>query len=185
MKQLSKKEKNVLEYIVRVTAEKGYAPSVRDIAAALNYKSTSTVQLYLDRLLACGALLRESGKSRSLRVNPEFSDFVSDLSGSRRIPVIGASGAHTAVLHLPVSDGTSFFLRRAGENAFGIDPDAWLLCREGNGSQNNGLFLCRTSSESSLCRSSDTADARSQDRTATVFAILDRSMVSLEVPEEN
>ncbi|MBR2926179.1 MAG: hypothetical protein IKC31_01210 [Clostridia bacterium] len=72
MKQLNEKERAVLDYICRVTQEKGYAPSVRDIGSALGYKSTSTVQLYLDRLLSYGILLRESGKSRSLRVHPDY-----------------------------------------------------------------------------------------------------------------
>ena len=72
MKQLNEKERAVLDYICRVTQEKGYAPSVRDIGSALGYRSTSTVQLYLDRLLSYGILLRESGKSRSLRVHPDY-----------------------------------------------------------------------------------------------------------------
>ena len=65
--QLKPKEKAVLDYIRRATEEQGYAPSVRDICLALQYKSTSTVQMYLDRLLSYGLLCRENGKSRSLR----------------------------------------------------------------------------------------------------------------------
>ncbi len=72
MKQLNEKERAVLDYICSVTEERGYAPSVRDIGGALGYKSTSTVQMYLDRLLSYGILLRENGKSRSLRVHPRY-----------------------------------------------------------------------------------------------------------------
>ena len=68
MKSLNQREEAVLRYIMRSIEECGYAPSVRDIARALDYKSTSTVQLYLDRLQSYGYLRREGGKSRSLRV---------------------------------------------------------------------------------------------------------------------
>ena len=67
MKKLNEKERAVFDYVCKISANQGYAPSVRDICAALNYKSTSTVQMYLDRLLEYGYLCREAGKKRSLR----------------------------------------------------------------------------------------------------------------------
>ncbi len=85
MKKLNAKEQAVLDYIVRATAEKGYAPSVRDIGQALGYQSTSTVQMYLDRLLSYGVLCRENGKSRSLRVR-DMGETVSAI----RIPILVA-----------------------------------------------------------------------------------------------
>ena len=84
MRKLNAKEQAVFDYICRVTKEKGYAPSVRDIGEALHYKSTSTVQMYLDRLLSYGILLREDGKSRSLRVNAAF------LEEAEGIPILKA-----------------------------------------------------------------------------------------------
>ena len=66
MQKLNDRERALLEYIRRVMLEKGYAPSVRDIGAALGLKSTSTVQMYLDRLSAYGYIRREGGKSRSI-----------------------------------------------------------------------------------------------------------------------
>ena len=68
MKDLNPRERAVLELIEKNIAVLGYAPSVRDIQEALGYRSTSTVQMYLDRLLAKGSLRREEGKSRSLRL---------------------------------------------------------------------------------------------------------------------
>lgn len=87
MKNLNSKERAVLDCIRRGIAEKGYAPSVRDIAEMLGYRSTSTVQMYLDRLLSYGILLRESGKSRSLRVSENDAPPVPSLS-ARAIPVL-------------------------------------------------------------------------------------------------
>ena len=78
MKKLNEKEQAVFDYVCKISAKQGYAPSVRDICAALQYKSTSTVQMYLDRLLEYGYLCREAGKNRSLR------------------PAMGVSGSVTA-----------------------------------------------------------------------------------------
>ena len=47
-------------------AKNGYAPSVRDLCAQLGYRSTSTVQMYLERLEGYGYIRREGGKSRSI-----------------------------------------------------------------------------------------------------------------------
>ena len=48
MKELKPKELRVFEYIKGKIGENGYAPSVREICAALNIKSTSTSQMYID-----------------------------------------------------------------------------------------------------------------------------------------
>ena len=66
MQKLNEKERAVLEYLTQEIGTRGYAPSVRDICAALGYASTSTVQAYLDRLEKYGYIRREIGKSRSI-----------------------------------------------------------------------------------------------------------------------
>lgn len=66
--KLNEKEQRVLSYVARNLSENGYPPSVRDIARDLQFKSTSTVQMYLDRLVAYGYLQRQDGKSRTLRL---------------------------------------------------------------------------------------------------------------------
>lgn len=48
--------------------ENGYAPSYREIAAAL-YLSPSLVQYYIDRLVKEKRLQRDRGRARSLRVS--------------------------------------------------------------------------------------------------------------------
>ena len=69
MRNLNKKEQAVLDCIRRLNRENGYPPSVRDIGAALGYQSSSTVQMYLDRLETLGCLRRDGGKSRSILLN--------------------------------------------------------------------------------------------------------------------
>ena len=66
MRNLTKKEEAVFSCIRAFCAQNGYAPSVRDIGEAMGYRSTSTVQMYLDRLAACGYIRKADGKSRSI-----------------------------------------------------------------------------------------------------------------------
>lgn len=87
MKELNANEKAVLTQIQKTIAEEGYAPSVRDLRDALGYKSTSTVQMYLDRLETYGYLRREEGKSRSLRLT--------EAIGVRMLSVLSEDGALT------------------------------------------------------------------------------------------
>lgn len=74
MKELKPKELRVFEFIKTRISDQGYAPSVREICAALNIKSTSTSQMYIDRLIDKGYLEREDGKSRTLKLSGEFED---------------------------------------------------------------------------------------------------------------
>ena len=75
MQQLNEKERAVLTYIRQAVRENGYAPSVRDIVAALGYRSTSTVKMYLDRLEKYGYIRRENGKSRSITLGEGAAPF--------------------------------------------------------------------------------------------------------------
>lgn len=71
MQPLNKKEQLVYDYIKKNIREHGYSPSVRDIREALGYKSTSTVHMYIERLLALGYIKKEDGKSRTLRLGED------------------------------------------------------------------------------------------------------------------
>ena len=64
MRKLKPQEQRVLDYVVESINANGYAPSVRDIKAALDFKSTSTVHMYLNRLEEYGLIRKEDGKSR-------------------------------------------------------------------------------------------------------------------------
>jgi len=57
----------LLEEISRYQQEVGYAPTVRELAAAVGVP-VSTVQYHLTRMIKDGLVRRDSGKSRSVRV---------------------------------------------------------------------------------------------------------------------
>ena len=101
MKDLKPKDIRMLNYLKERIATKGYAPSVREICADLGIKSTSTVQLYIDRLVSKGYLERESGKSRTLSI-PESDP---DTIHSSRVPVLGQVAAGVPILTAENFDG--------------------------------------------------------------------------------
>ena len=85
------KQTEILNYINKKLTFEGYSPSVREIAKAVNLKSTSSVQYHLDNLINKGLLSKKANMSRSLSNNKKHTAFLS-------IPVIGEISAGTPLL---------------------------------------------------------------------------------------
>ena len=102
MKNLKPKELRVFEFIKNRIDEIGYAPSVREVCADLNIKSTSTAQMYIDRLIDKGYLERENGKSRTLKLSKQAGE---DEVHSFKVPVVGQVAAGIPILATENFDG--------------------------------------------------------------------------------
>lgn len=89
MAELTKKEQDILDYIRDTISAEGYSPSVRDIRSALGIKSTSTVHQYLHRLEEKGYIIKEQGKSRTIRIEGE---------AEHGVPLIGEIAAGLPIL---------------------------------------------------------------------------------------
>ena len=89
--KLKPKEQKVLDYVKEFKKNNGYAPSVRDVCRDLNYKSTSTVHMYLNRLELLGYLVKEDGKSRAITL-------VDDEPKVKAVPVLGTVAAGSPIL---------------------------------------------------------------------------------------
>lgn len=64
------KDGEILRFIESYWDKKGYAPSVRDICAALGFKSPATVAHYLRRMREQGLVEYEDRIPRTVRVTP-------------------------------------------------------------------------------------------------------------------
>lgn len=85
MEQLTPKQNQIYDYIQAYIRQRGYPPSVREIAAAVNLKSPSTVHFHLKAMEAAGVVSRGEGKTRSITlVEPECPD------QENRIPILGS-----------------------------------------------------------------------------------------------
>tara|TARA_B100000614_G_C14506531_1_gene476804 strand:- start:432 stop:1016 length:585 start_codon:yes stop_codon:yes gene_type:complete len=85
------KQNEILDYINQKITTEGYSPSVREIAKAVNLKSTSSVQYHLDILIQKGLLSKKPNLSRSLSNNKKQNTFMS-------VPIIGEISAGTPLL---------------------------------------------------------------------------------------
>ncbi|HUD06084.1 MAG TPA: hypothetical protein VMR18_04200 [Candidatus Saccharimonadales bacterium] len=64
----TKKQKELLEFIEKFIAERGYSPSYREIMNGLDYTSVATVALHVNNLIQRGHLKKRDHNARSLEV---------------------------------------------------------------------------------------------------------------------
>ena len=94
--RITQKQSEILEYIKSQILNKGYPPSVRDICAAVNLKSTSSVHAHLESLEKNGYIRRDPTKPRAIEIIDD------DFNLARReiinIPVVGTVTAGEPIL---------------------------------------------------------------------------------------
>ena len=66
--KLTKRQREVFDFIKRHTSEKGYPPTVRDIGQAVGLTSSATVHAHLSNLERAGVLRRDPTKPRAMEV---------------------------------------------------------------------------------------------------------------------
>jgi repressor LexA len=69
-KPLTKKQKEILDFVTEFTDENGYAPSFEEIAHRFGYTSLATVHEHLENLRAKGYIRKGYNESRSIEVVP-------------------------------------------------------------------------------------------------------------------
>lgn len=120
MIELTQLEKNVYKYIQECVERDGYAPSVRDICAAVGIKSTSTVHAYLSRLEQKGYLTKGQGKSRALKLEVDRNN---ESEKMMRVPLLGRVTAGVPILAVQNYDGYVDFpcaMSRGRSNLFAL-----------------------------------------------------------------
>ena len=88
MRELTKRQSEIYDYIKHVVQIKGYPPSVREIGEAVGLASSSTVHGHLSRLEEKGYIRRDPTKPRAIEI---VSDQNNDMTREETIyvPVIG------------------------------------------------------------------------------------------------
>ena len=129
MRDLTPRQRQILEFVDDEVGRRGYPPSVREIGKAVGLTSTSTVHAHLSALVAKGYLLRDATKPRALGVQFEASSGAPlERRPVRHVPLVGDVAAGTGVLAaenvdevqpLPsdfTGEGPVFMLRVRGES---------------------------------------------------------------------
>ncbi|CCZ56313.1 lexA repressor [Clostridium sp. CAG:1219] len=110
---LTRQEEEVLEFIKKQINMTGFPPSVREICAALGFKSTSSAHQYIWRLADKGYIDKMNLKTRAIKITgsePTIS-----------VPIVGKVAAGEPILATQnIEDyfaiGESFFSRNALQN---------------------------------------------------------------------
>lgn len=90
MTKLSKRQKEILEFIKKEVQTKGYPPSVREIGEAVGLASSSTVHGHLARLESKGFIRRDPTKPRAIEIlDGDFTSLMANSSKVVNVPVIG------------------------------------------------------------------------------------------------
>lgn len=106
---LNSRQYEILKFIETQMRNKSYPPSVREICAAVNLKSTSTAHAYLKRLEELGYIKRDSTKTRAIEViRHDPNETLSNHFEQKTIislPILGCVTAGAPILALEnVSD---------------------------------------------------------------------------------
>ena len=119
MPRTSDKAEQILDYVNQFVQQNGYAPSVREIGAAVGLRSTASVSYHLRQLQEKGLLQEPGAKGRKRAI----------VTAQRpgQIPVIGVVTAGLPILAFENQEGTMpwegdpkcFALRVRGESMIG------------------------------------------------------------------
>lgn len=114
MQPLTKRQKEILDYIAGYVAENGYAPSYREIAEHFGFSSLASVTDHVQALKDKGALDNEFNAARSIQLTPQFEEQSFD------IPLMGAIAAGSPIEAIRTRETISIPRDMVGKNTFAL-----------------------------------------------------------------
>lgn len=97
---LTKKQKEVLDYLNNYLKSSGYAPSLFEIQKHFKLKAVSNAHYYIEKLKKEGYLEKQSSQPRSISLTPEESvkKIISKTVEFFSVPVFGSANAGNATI---------------------------------------------------------------------------------------
>lgn len=125
------RKQKIIEYIATTVRERGYPPSVREIAVAVDLASTSAVHHHLQALEREGYLERGASHSRAIRLTPQAA-LRAGLPDSGAANIVPFDGRTLAVIGEIAAGGPIEAYQDASETlavpaAVAADSDAYVL----------------------------------------------------------
>ncbi|MDQ7800412.1 MAG: transcriptional repressor LexA [Armatimonadota bacterium] len=161
---LTRRQRQILDFVIEYTRRRGYPPSVRDIGNALHLTSSSTVHSHLSALEKKGYLRRDPSKPRAIEVLKDPTSLPHKRVVS--LPVVGRVTAGAPILAeqniedsftLPedfVGGGECFLLRVRGDSMVGagIYDGDYLVVRKQSHAQDGDIVVARIGDEATVKR---------------------------------
>jgi len=112
---LTKRQKEILDFIHGFIEEQGYAPSFEEIASAFGYSSLATVHEHLSNLERKGYIRKAYNESRSIEMVPEEGSVT-----ALELPLLGAvaAGLPIEAIRDPESLSVPMDMVRPGKDNF-------------------------------------------------------------------
>lgn len=168
-RELSERQRQILQYIVQHTEMHGYPPTVREIGEAVNLSSSSTVHAHLKSLEQAGLICRDAVLTRAIRVVGADRSPADHAPAPKRIvslPLVGRVAAGKPLLAVeeiedtfPVpkdflSGGDGFMLRVKGESMIedGIHNGDYVIVRRQNSADNGDTIVAMVDDEATVKR---------------------------------
>lgn len=190
---LTKRQQRVYDFIESYITEKGYGPTVREIAEAVDLSSPSTVHVHLKTLEDKGYIVRDPLKSRSIALphhahnEPSFGSTGS--TNTLSLPLVGNVAAGEPILAeqniestmvLPteiVGDAASFILAVHGESMIeaGINDGDYVVVKEQHVARNGEIVVALIEDGATVKRFYKEADyIRLQPENSTMDPLITR-----------
>ena len=156
MKKSEQRQNDILAFMKKTIASKGYSPTVREICSALGIKSTSTVHSDIKALEDKGLVRKDPAKPRTvLPVENEYKNTAEISFDTVALPVIGRVAAGEPILaeqnivdEMPiparfVGSGTNFILTVHGDSMVnvGINDGDYLIVQEAHEASNGEIVV--------------------------------------------
>jgi repressor LexA len=100
---ITRRQKEVLDFLSGFTARNGYSPSYEEIASGLGLNSLATVHKHVTNLQNKGLLQRAHNRSRSIDVLPQRAS----KKGAERLPLLGRIAAGKPVEAIETAESIS------------------------------------------------------------------------------
>lgn len=161
-RKITKRQQQIYDFIRTYQKEKGYPPSVREMAAAVGLSSPSTVHAHLNALEELGLIKRDATKPRALEVFDSNGSSVvraepqaASTRGTVSLPLVGRVAAGMPILAeqniedtftVPTeiaTDSSSFILEVHGDSMIniGIFNGDYIVVREQKSAMNGEVIV--------------------------------------------
>ncbi|SEC10553.1 SOS-response transcriptional repressor, LexA [Paramicrobacterium humi] len=169
-KNLSDKQRAILEYIQRSVSQRGYPPSMREIGDAVGLASLSSVTHQLNQLELSGYLRRDPNRPRALEILIDLPQTIdaaesqTPVGDAAMVPLVGQIAAGVPitadqqveeVFPLPrqlVGKGDLFMLKVQGESMIdaAICNDDWVVVRQQSTAENGDIVAAMLDGEATV-----------------------------------
>jgi len=118
---LTKRQKQVLDFIAGFQDENGYCPSFEEIAHGLDLASLATVHKHISALETKNYLKRGFNQSRSLELAPKYLQEQRRAKPAAEIPLLGRIAAGAPVESMAQRETLSFAEFTGNANTFALE----------------------------------------------------------------